>query len=74
MAMLPENSSTVTTLVDEYKQYAYVFPLNTITSWSFDENNSKVTSSFSVTTEVKEGVNTNMLLGLLPHQCQKILL
>ena len=68
MAMLPESSSTVTTLVDEYKQYAYVFPLNTITSWSFDENNSKVTSSFSVTTEVKEGVNTNMLLGLLPHQ------
>ena len=68
MAMLPESSSTVTALIDEYKQYAYVFPLNTITSWSFDENNSKVTSSFSVTTEVKEGVNTNMLLGLLPHQ------
>ena len=68
MAMLPESSSTVSALVDEYKQYAYVFPLNTITSWSFDENNSKVTSSFSVTTEVKEGVNTNMLLGLLPHQ------
>jgi hypothetical protein len=43
MAMLPESSSTVTTLIDEYKQYAYVFPLNTITSWSFDENNSKVT-------------------------------
>jgi hypothetical protein len=28
----------------------------------------KLPSSFSVTTEVKEGVNTNMLLGLLPHQ------
>ena len=26
MAMLPESSSTLTTLVDEYKQYAFVFP------------------------------------------------
>ena len=68
MAMLPESSSTLTTLVDQYKQYAYVFPVNTVTSWSFNENNSKVTSLFSVTTDVKEGANTNMLLGLLPHQ------
>jgi endo-1,3(4)-beta-glucanase len=68
MAMLPESSSTLTTLVDEYKQYAYVFPTNTLTSWAYNETNSKVTTTFSVTTEVKEGTNTNMLLGLLPHQ------
>jgi len=68
MAMLPESSSTLTTLVDEYKQYAYVFPTNTLTSWAYNETNSKVTTTFSVITEVKEGTNTNMLLGLLPHQ------
>ena len=30
--------------------------------------NSKLTTNFEVTTDVKEGTHTNMLLGLLPHQ------
>ena len=68
MAMLPDVSTSVSTIADEYKQYAYVFPTNTITSWSFDQSNSKITTNFLVSTEVKEGTNTNMLLGLLPHQ------
>ena len=68
MAMLPESTSSISSLVDQYKQFAYVFPTNTTTSWNYNETNAKVTTTFSVTTEVKEGSNTTMLLGLLPHQ------
>jgi endoglucanase Acf2 len=68
MAMLPQNTSNVNGVAQELKKYAYVFPSNTITSWSYNESTSKLTTNFEVTTDVKEGTNTNMLLGLLPHQ------
>ena len=68
MAMLPESTSSINSLVEQYKQFAYVFPSNTTTSWDYNESNGKVTTTFAVTTEVKEGSNTTMLLGLLPHQ------
>ena len=68
MAMLPENTLNTSTLVNQFKQYAYVFPTNTTTSWGYNEANAKITTTFSVTTEIKEGTNTTMLLGLLPHQ------
>ena len=68
MAMLPESTSSINSLVDQYKQFAYVFPSNTTTSWDYNESNGKVTTTFAVTTDVKEGSNTTMLLGLLPHQ------
>jgi len=68
MAMLPENTLNTSTLVNQFKQYAYVFPTNTTTSWDYNEANAKITTTFNVTTEIKEGTNTTMLLGLLPHQ------
>jgi endoglucanase Acf2 len=68
MAMLPQNTSNVSAVAQDLKKYAYVFPVNTTTSWSYNENNSKVTTTFNVDTEVKEGSNSNMILGLLPHQ------
>jgi endo-1,3(4)-beta-glucanase len=68
MAMLPQNTSNVSGIAQDLKKYAYVFPVNTSTSWSYNESNSKLTTNFTVTTEVKEGTNSNMLLGLLPHQ------
>lgn len=68
MAMLPLTTTNVSTRADEYKKYAYVFPSNTLTSWSYNESDAKVTTTFTVTTDVKEGTNTNVLLGLLPHQ------
>ena len=68
MAMLPQNTSNVSGVAQDLKKYAYVFPTNTTTSWAYNENNSKVTTTFAVTTDVKEGSNSNMLLGLLPHQ------
>jgi len=68
MAMLPQNTSNVSSTVQELQKYAYVFPTNTTSSWVYDENNSKVTTTFNVTTDVKEGTESKMLLGLLPHQ------
>ena len=68
MAMLPQNTGNVSSVAQDLKKYAYVFPTNTTTSWVYNENNSKVTTTFSVDTNVKEGSNSNMLLGLLPHQ------
>jgi endoglucanase Acf2 len=68
MAMLPQSTSNVNTVAQEYKKYAYVFPTNTTTAWNYNESNSKLTTTFTVDTEIKEGTNTNLLLGLLPHQ------
>lgn len=68
MAMLPQSTTNVATTAQSYKKYAYVFPTNTTTSWSYNPTTSKVVTNFNVTTSVKEGTNTNVLMGLLPHQ------
>ncbi|WP_405566085.1 glycosyl hydrolase [Polaribacter sp. Asnod6-C07] len=68
MAMLPQNTSNVSAVAQDLKKYAFVFPTNTTTAWSYNESNSKLATTFSVTSDVKEGTETNMLLGLLPHQ------
>lgn len=68
MAMLPLSNTNVNTVANEYQKYAYVFPTETTTSWNYDESTSKLTTTFSVTTDVKEGPDSNVLLGLLPHQ------
>ncbi len=68
MAFIPLTATSITAVANEYKQYAYVFPTNTTTTWSYDEASSVVTTDFVVETEVKEGVDTTVLMGLLPHQ------
>jgi endoglucanase Acf2 len=68
MAMLPQNSSNISGIIQDLKKYAYVFPTNTSTEWSYNENNAKVTTTFTADVDVKEGTNSNLLLGLLPHQ------
>jgi endo-1,3(4)-beta-glucanase len=68
LAFLPLEASNVTTVANQYKKYAYVFPVNTTTSWDYDENTSIVSTEFVVETEVKEGIDSTMLIGLLPHQ------
>ncbi|MDG1805282.1 glycosyl hydrolase [Flavicella sp.] len=67
-AMLPQNTSAVSTVANEYKKYAYVFPANTEVNWDYNTTGGTVVTDFSVTTEVKEGTDSDMLLGLLPHQ------
>ena len=68
VVMLPQSTTNVTTVANQYKKYAYVFPTNTEANWSFNESNSKVTTVFTVSTDIKEGAETNVLQGLLPHQ------
>ncbi|MFB9056802.1 glycosyl hydrolase [Mariniflexile ostreae] len=68
MAMLPQSTSNVASVAQDYGKYAYVFPINTTTAWDYNRSTSKVLTTFTVETDVKEGTETNMLLGLLPHQ------
>jgi endoglucanase Acf2 len=68
LAFIPLTAPNVAAVAEEYKQHAYVFPVNTVATYSFDENTSVMRTDFEVETDVKEGSNTNMLLGLLPHQ------
>lgn len=68
LAMLPQNTSNVATVANEYKKYAYVFPTNTEVNWDYSTSNGIVTTDFSVSTDIKEGTSSNVLLGLLPHQ------
>ena len=68
MAFIPLTASNVTTVANEYKKYAYVFPKNTTAVYTYNEATSVVRTDFNVETDVKEGAETKMLLGLLPHQ------
>ena len=68
LAFIPLTATNVTSVANEYKQYAYVFPTNTTATYNYNEATSVMHTDFNVQTEVKEGTGTNMLLGLLPHQ------
>ncbi|MDP4239965.1 MAG: glycosyl hydrolase [Bacteroidota bacterium] len=68
MAFIPLTATNVTSVANEYKKYAYVFPTNTTATYTYNESTSVVRTDFNVQTEVKEGTETNMLIGLLPHQ------
>ena len=68
MAFIPLTATNVATVATEYKKYAYVFPVKTTATYSYNESTSVMRTDFNVQTEVKEGTETNMLLGLLPHQ------
>ena len=68
VAMLPQAATDVSATIDELEPYAFVFPTNTAVSWNYDQETSKVRSTYTVTTEVKEGDNTTFFQGLLPHQ------
>jgi endo-1,3(4)-beta-glucanase len=66
-AYLPPSATNLTGVANEYKKYAYVFPENTLTEWDYDESTSVITTIFTVATQIMEGSETNVLLGLLPH-------
>jgi len=67
IAMLPAGANAQTTAIS-YKQYAYVFPVNTSVSWNYNESTSTMQSTYTVTTDVKEGSGTTVFMGLMPHQ------
>jgi len=68
MAFIPPTATDISAVANEYKKFAYVFPTKTTANWNYNETTSKLTTVFTVETDVKEGTETNVLLGLLPHQ------
>ncbi len=68
MAMIPLTAVNIEEVVEEYKKYAYVFPTDTRTSWDYDNTTGKVRTEFNIDVETKEGNETEVLIGLLPHQ------
>ena len=72
IAMLPQSTSNILNVAQEYKKYAYVFPASTTTNWQYNQNTSKLITEFTVKTDVKEGSYNKMLMGLLPHQWSKL--
>ena len=67
MAFLPDGVNPATT-ASQLQKHAYVFPSNTTTKWSFDEKTSVVRTDFEIEVDVKEGTDSLMYQGLLPHQ------
>ncbi|HPD00070.1 MAG TPA: glycoside hydrolase, partial [Acetivibrio sp.] len=65
IAVLPDNS--IQTLL-YYKERAYSFVTDTKVNWEYDEENSRVTTTFSVETTPMEGTNKNTIFALYPHQ------
>jgi endoglucanase Acf2 len=68
MAFIPQGAGNISSVANAYKKYAYVFPDNTSTAWTYHENTSKLSTTFTVTPDVKEGTASTVLQGLLPHQ------
>jgi hypothetical protein len=68
MAMIPLDATDLEAVVEEYKKYAYVFPTNTATNWNYNNSTSVMRTDFSITTDVREGIESDILFGLLPHQ------
>jgi len=68
LGFIPLTASNVNAVAVEYKKYAYVFPVKTTASYTYNESSSVLRTDFTVDTDVKEGTHTNMLIGLLPHQ------
>ncbi len=58
--------------IAEYEQYAFVFPDKTTVDWDYNESTGKVRTTFTVTPDVKEGSDTKVLQGLLPHQWDRL--
>jgi len=51
-----------------FKERAYAFVEDTKVSWKYDKASSKVTSTFTYTTNAKEGNNSDTIMALYPHQ------
>lgn len=65
IALLPDN--TAATLAD-FAQYAFAFINDTQVSWSYNENTSKLTTTYTANTTIKEGSEGQTLQALYRHQ------
>ena len=66
LAILPGGAATA--VATAWKRYAYVEPVDTEVSWSYDETSSVLRTEFTTTVDIHEGTGTTVVQGLLPHQ------
>lgn len=67
VAMLPKGADAAST-AQRWSAYAFAVPSDTRAAWNYIPSNGEVTTTYSVTTDVKEGpADSKPLLGLLPH-------
>lgn len=64
-ALLPDNTQPT---LEYFKAHAYAFITDTKTEWNYNQQTSKVATTFTVSTTVKEGTNTKTIMALYPHQ------
>ncbi|HVU71150.1 MAG TPA: malectin domain-containing carbohydrate-binding protein [Ktedonobacteraceae bacterium] len=65
LAALPDNT---TATLQAYQRYAYSFVTNTQVSWSYDASASAVHTTYTFTTQAKEGTQTGTIMALFPNQ------
>ncbi len=65
LAALPDNSAST---LQAFQQYAYSFVTNSQVSYSYDQNNSRVHTTYTLTTQAQEGAQTGTIMALFPNQ------
>ncbi|MDQ2086444.1 glycosyl hydrolase [Herbivorax sp. ANBcel31] len=65
VALLPDNSQET---LSKFTQYAYSHVTDTKADFVYNEDRGEVVTTFTYTTEVKEGSETGTLFALYPHQ------
>src|SRR5579871_827670 len=63
LALLPNQAA-----LNTYASFAFSFPTNTQVTWNYNQSNSQVTTTYTVTTQAQEGTQTGFLMALYPHQ------
>jgi endoglucanase Acf2 len=65
VAVLPDTTQQT---LSYFKQYAYSFIVNTYVSWTYAEKTAQLVSTFTVTTDPKEGTQSGTIFALFRHQ------
>ncbi|GAA3866158.1 glycosyl hydrolase [Streptomyces sedi] len=65
VAVLPDQGA-----LDLYAQYAYSFVTGSTVDWSYDEAGGRMSATYTLETEAKEGEETGTVQALYPHQWQ----
>lgn len=67
VALLPDRCADAMAQAQAWASHAFTFPADTRAEWSYDETTGRVTTTYTVVPDHKEGSGT-ALMGLLPHQ------
>lgn len=62
------NQTTLAAQLADYTKVAFSFPTNTQVSWSYNESTSKVSTTYTITTQSMDGKSTGFLSALYPTQ------